>query len=456
MGQNLVLNALDHGFSVAVFNRTAAVTEKFVQQAQRATALLPAYSLQEFVRRLKRPRKIIMMVKAGSAVDDLIDQLLPYLEQGDVIIDGGNSFYHDSERRSAALREKGILFIGTGISGGEEGARHGPSIMPGGNRDAWPLVKDLFTSISAKAADGAPCCAWMGEGGSGHYVKMVHNGIEYGDIQLICEAYQILKELLGYSADEMKELFAKWNRGPLESYLIEITAHILGVKERDGTALVEKVLDVAGAKGTGKWTAISALELDVPVTLIAESVYARSLSLLKEQRLLMAKSYPLSLPSFQGDKKRLAEQLMEALYAAKIMSYAQGFMLLAAASKKYGWGLRFGDIALIWRGGCIIRSKFLYNIKEAFDRNPQLDNLLLDPFFQKEMQAAQESLRSVVSATALHGIAAPCFGAALSFFDGYRCAQLPANLLQAQRDFFGAHTYERVDRPRGEFFHTQW
>lgn len=454
MGQNLVLNMNDHGFTVAVFNRTTSKVDDFLAGPAKGTKIIGTHSIEDLIANLKRPRKVMLMVKAGEVVDEFIDHLLPFLEAGDIIIDGGNSLFSDTDRRCKKLKEKGILFIGTGVSGGEEGARHGPSIMPGGEPKAWESVKPILQAISAKA-DGEPCCNWVGDGGSGHYVKMVHNGIEYGDMQLICEAYQLLKGL-GLSVKEQQQVFAKWNEGELNSYLIEITSQIFGVNDTDGTPLVDKILDVAGQKGTGKWTAINACELGVPVTLIGEAVFARYLSSLKEERVQASKAYPPVKINAPKDKGAFIEAIRDALYASKMISYAQGFMLMREASKTYGWKLNYGDIALMWRGGCIIRSRFLGKIKEAYTKNPDLSNLLLDDFFRKAIQKAEKGWREVVSSAALSGIPVPCFSTALSFFDGYRSAQLPANLIQAQRDFFGAHTYERIDQKRGTFFHTNW
>ena len=399
----------------------------------------------------------MMMVKAGDPVDELIEECLPFLEKGDIVIDGGNSHYPDTERRNQMLKAKGILYVGTGVSGGEEGARRGPSIMPGGNPDAWPQIKSIFQGISAKAEeDGLPCCDWVGDGGSGHYVKMVHNGIEYGDMQLISEAYFLLRNLLGCSISEIQAIFAEWNKGVLNSFLIDITAQIFTHKDADGAPLIDKILDVAGQKGTGKWTGISALDLGIPVSLIAESVFARCLSSLKEDRLQAEKLYPHAAVPFKGDKKQMIEDIRQALYASKIISYAQGFMLMRAAAKEMKWKLNYGSIALMWRAGCIIRSRFLNDIKKAYDRTADLPSLLFDDYFRKEISGAQDGWRRVVSESALHGIATPCFSTALAFFDGYRSGQLPANLIQALRDFFGAHTYERIDKPRGQFFHTNW
>ena len=457
MGQNLVLNMNDHGYTVAVYNRTVSKVDEFMQGSAKNTQVIPSHSLAEFFKVLKRPRKVMMMVKAGQAVDDLIQECLPFLEKGDIVIDGGNSHYPDSERRVKALAEKGILFMGTGISGGEEGARNGPSIMPGGNPQGWPQLKEIFQSISAKAKeDGLPCCEWIGEGGAGHYVKMVHNGIEYGDMQLICEAYQLLRDLLGLSVDEIKDIFASWNDGVLSSYLIEITSHVLAHKDTDGTPLVDKILDVAGQKGTGKWTGISALDLGQPVTLIGEAVFARCLSSIKDQRIKAASLFSHPKKAFTGDKKQFIEDVRQALYASKIISYAQGFMLMKAAADDFKWHLNYGAIALIWREGCIIRSRFLNDIKKAYDKAPELQNLLYDDFFKNEILSSEAGWRRVVAKAVEYGIPVPCFSTALSFFDGFRSAHLPANLLQGLRDFFGAHTYERVDQPRGKFFHTNW
>lgn len=456
MGQNLVLNMADHGYRVAVYNRTTSRVDDFLKGPAKGTSVIGTYSAQELVASLDSPRKIMLMVKAGEVVDRFIEVLAPLLEPGDVIIDGGNSHYPDTTRRTAKLREMGLRFIGTGISGGEEGARHGPSIMPGGDPKAWPLVKEIFQSISAQV-DGEPCCQWVGEDGAGHFVKMVHNGIEYGDMQLICEAYALMESALGMDHDEMHEVFTKWNQGVLDSYLIEITADILRKKDADGTPLVTKILDTAGQKGTGKWTGISALDLGVPLTLIGEAVFARVLSSMKEERTRAAKilgsrkSQPVT-----GDREAYVKALHDALYASKIISYAQGFMLMREAAKEQGWMLNYGEIALMWRGGCIIRSKFLGNIKAAFDNEPRLDNLVLDDFFTDAVKQAEDGLRKSVMLAVSQGISTPAFATALAYFDGYRSERLPANLLQAQRDYFGAHTYERLDKPRGEFFHTDW
>jgi len=474
MGENLVLNMASKGFRVSVYNRTPERADKFLAGSAKGKSITGFHNLHEFVGSLERPRKVMIMVKAGQPVDDLIEKLIPLLEPGDVIIDGGNSHYPDTNRRTAYIESKGLFFIGTGVSGGEEGALKGPSIMPGGSKAAWPLVKPIFQTIAAQIDGGTPCCEWVGENGAGHFVKMVHNGIEYGDMQLICEVYQIMKDHLGMSPDEMSKVFAEWNKGELESYLIEITANILKFKDKDGLPLVDNILDAAGQKGTGQWTGKAALELGVPLTLITESVFSRSLSAMKEERVLAGKVYSVNgLPSpasgaptptptptltpASGERWiAKLEDLRQALYAAKIISYAQGYMLMQAAAKEYGWNLNYGGIALMWRGGCIIRSAFLGKIKEAYDRNPGLTNLLMDPFFKNQVVKAQGSWRKVVSDALLNGIPVPTLSAGLSFFDGYRSERLPANLLQAQRDYFGAHTYERIDRPRGEVFHTQW
>jgi len=455
MGQNLVLNMDDHGYKVAVHNRTGATTEEFLAGPASGTQVTGAYSLQELVDSLKSPRIVMLMVKAGDVVDQYIDKLAPLLSEGDIIVDGGNSLYTDTNRRTAALKEKGIRFIGTGVSGGEEGARHGPSIMPGGNREAWPHVKPIFQAISAKVG-GDPCCEWVGDNGAGHYVKMVHNGIEYGDMQIICEGYQLLSEGLGLSADEMHVIFDEWDKGELSSYLIEITAAILAYKDEDGAPLLNKILDTAGQKGTGKWTGINALDLGIPLTLIGEAVFARCLSAQKDERVKAAEFLARPKKAFTGDKQAMINAVRNALYAAKIISYAQGFRLLREASSEYGFNLNYGEIALMWRGGCIIRSGFLNDIKQAYQTNPDIENLLLADFFIDAMRQAEEGWRKAVIFGIEMGIPTPAFSTALAYFDGYRTERLPANLLQAQRDYFGAHTYERTDRPRGEFFHTDW
>jgi 6-phosphogluconate dehydrogenase len=455
MGQNLILNMNDHGFTVVAFNRTVEKVDHFLANEAKGTKVIGAHSIEEMVALLKKPRRVMLMVKAGQAVDEFIEHLLPHLEPGDIIIDGGNSLFEDTIRRVKYVESKGLLYIGTGVSGGEEGARRGPSIMPGGSPAAWPHVKDIFQDIAAKV-DGAPCCDWVGEGGAGHYVKMVHNGIEYGDMQLICEAYNLMKTGLGLTPDQMREIFAEWNKGELNSYLIEITRDILAYKDADGSALVDKILDTAGQKGTGKWTVESSQNLGIPITLIAEAVYARCVSAMKEERVAAAKKLKGPKPTIKGDQKKFIEAIRQALYASKIVSYAQGYMLMRAAAAEYKWNLNNGGIALMWRGGCIIRSVFLGKIKEAFDKNPKLSNLLLDPFFRKAIKDCQRSWRNVVAMAAKKGIPVPAFSTALAFYDAYRSERLPANLLQAQRDYFGAHTYERVDQPRGQFFHTNW
>ena len=456
MGQNLVLNMEDHGYAVAVYNRTLERVDEFIAGSAKGRKIVGTHSIEELVGALKKPRRVMLMVQAGSAVDAVIEQLIPHLEEGDILIDGGNSNYQDTMRRTEYVESKGLLYIGTGVSGGEEGARHGPSIMPGGSPEAWPHVKPIFQDIAAKVDDGTPCCDWVGEGGAGHYVKMTHNGIEYGDMQLICEAYYLMKNALGMSNPEMHEVFAEWNEGKLDSYLIEITRDILGYRDENGEYVVDQILDTAGQKGTGKWTGISALDMGIPLTLIVEAVFARCLSALKEER--VAASKVLSGPEvvFEGDKAAFVRDLHDALYASKIISYTQGYMLMREAAKEYGWNLNLGGIALMWRGGCIIRSAFLGKIKEAFDKNPNLTNLLLDDYFRAEVEAAQAAWRRVVAKAVEMGVPIPAMSSALAFFDGYRRARLPANLLQAQRDYFGAHTYERVDRPRGEFYHTDW
>ncbi len=456
MGENLVLNMAQHGFTVSVFNRTTSKVDDFLSGRARNKSIQGTHALEEFTASLKRPRKIMMMVKAGSAVDDLIGQLVPILESGDILIDGGNSFFQDSIRRAKQLSHHRLLFVGTGVSGGEEGALKGPSIMPGGDVEAWPALRPIFQAIAARV-DDEPCCDWIGPDGAGHFVKMVHNGIEYGDMQLIAEAYFILKKALGLTPAELHEVFAGWNRGELDSYLIEITSKIFTMKDplSEG-ALVDSILDAAGQKGTGKWTSQVALDLGVPVTMITEAVFARSLSAMKEERQLASDVLRGPRARFTGNREAFIETLRQALYAAKICSYAQGFSLMKAAAGENEWALNFGSIALLWRGGCIIRARFLKHIKAAFDRDPALKNLLLDPYFRKVVSQRQMALRRVVAQAARLGIAIPSFSAALAYYDGYRSQQLPANLIQAQRDFFGAHTYERVDRPRGEFFHTPW
>jgi 6-phosphogluconate dehydrogenase len=458
MGQNLVLNMDDHGYRVVVFNRTTSKVDDFVDDQAKGTKVVGTHSVEELCKQLKRPRRVMLMVKAGKVVDDTIAQLLPHLEADDIIIDGGNSLFSDTDRRTRELAAKKILFIGTGVSGGEEGARHGPSIMPGGNPQAWPHVKDILRSIAAKDLEGAPCCNWIGPDGAGHYVKMVHNGIEYGDMQLIGEAYQLLKDGLGLSPDEIATVFDDWNKSELDSFLIEITAAIFAKKDKDGSPIIDKIVDSAGQKGTGKWTAISALDLGMPVTLIGESVFARCLSSLKDERTRASKllSGPArtSIPSNQH--REFIENVRCALYLSKIISYAQGYMLLLAAEKERKWQLNFGEIALMWSGGCIIRSVFLGDIKAAYQKKPALENLLLDDFFASAIGKYQAQWRQAIISAISLGVPTPAFSTALAFFDGYRTARLPANLIQAQRDFFGAHTYERTDKPRGEYFHTDW
>ncbi|MSR30774.1 MAG: decarboxylating NADP(+)-dependent phosphogluconate dehydrogenase [Gemmataceae bacterium] len=455
MGQNLILNMNDHGYKIVAYNRTVSKVDDFLAKEAKGTQIIGAHSIQEMCQLLKRPRRVMMLVKAGQAVDDFIEQIIPHMENGDIIIDGGNSLFEDTNRRVKYLESKGILYIGTGVSGGEEGARRGPSIMPGGSKEAWPHVKEIFQSISAKVEDGTPCCDWVGEGGAGHYVKMVHNGIEYGDMQLICEAYDIMRQGLGMSHEEMHQTFSKWNQGELDSYLIEITRDILAYKE-NGEPLVEKILDAAGQKGTGKWTVVNSQDLGMPVTLIAEAVYSRCVSALKEERVAAAKVLKGPKKAISGNKEKLIQNIHDALYASKIVSYTQGYMLMRAAAKEYGWDLNYGGIALMWRGGCIIRSRFLAKIKDAFDRKKKLTNLLLDSYFKKEIKRCQKGWRNILALAIKKGIPVPAMSTALAFFDSYRAERLPANLLQAQRDYFGAHTYERVDQPRGQFFHTNW
>lgn len=455
MGENLVLNMESHGFTVAVFNRTVKKVDNFIKGRGKGKNIIGTHSIEELIANLKSPRKVMLMVKAGKPVDDFIELLIPHLEKGDIIIDGGNSHFPDTTRRTKYLEEKRLLYIGTGVSGGEEGALKGPSIMPGGSPQAWQHVKPIFQSIAAKVEDGTPCCDWVGENGAGHFVKMVHNGIEYGDMQLICEAYQIMKDLLGLNYEEMFNVFKEWNEGELNSYLIEITRDILNFKD-NGKPLVEYILDTAGQKGTGKWTVFASLDIGAPLTLIGEAVYGRTLSALKEERVEASKILAGPKPKFEGDKRQFIEDLRKALYASKIISYAQGYVLMRDAAKEYGWNLNYGGIALMWRGGCIIRSIFLGKIKEAFDKNPKLTNLLLDPFFNEKIKSSQESWRKIVATSAINGIWIPALSTALNYYDGYRNERLPANLLQAQRDYFGAHTYERTDKSRGEFFHTNW
>jgi len=456
MGQNLVLNMDDHGYTVAVFNRTVSKVDDFVNGPAAGTKVIGTHSIEEFVAALKRPRRVMLLVKAGEAVDKFIDAMLPHLEAGDIIIDGGNSNFNDTIRRTEYVEGKGMLYIGTGVSGGEEGARHGPSIMPGGSPDAWPHVKEIFQAIAAKVEDAMPCCDWVGENGAGHFVKMIHNGIEYGDMQLICEAYSLMKGV-GMTPSEMHDVFAEWNKGELNSYLIEITRDILAkTDEETGQAMVDVILDTAGQKGTGKWAVITALNLGQPLTLIGEAVFARCLSALKEQRVAAAAKLRGPKVTFKGDRDKFVEDIRQALYASKIVSYAQGYQLMSAAAAEYGWNLNYGGIALMWRGGCIIRSQFLSKIKEAFDKRRPPENLLLDPYFKSAVRKAQGAWRRTITKAVKMGAPVPAFSSALAYYDGYRNERLPANLLQAQRDYFGAHTYERLDKPRGEFFHTNW
>ncbi|TNH08851.1 decarboxylating NADP(+)-dependent phosphogluconate dehydrogenase [Testudinibacter sp. TR-2022] len=456
MGQNLILNMNDHGFKVVAYNRTTSKVDEFLQGAAKGTNIIGAYSLQDLADKLEKPRKVMLMVRAGEVVDQFIDSLLPHLEQGDIIIDGGNSNYPDTNRRVKDLAAKGIRFIGAGVSGGEEGARFGPSIMPGGNAEAWPYVKPILQAISAKTKDGEPCCDWVGKEGAGHFVKMVHNGIEYGDMQLICEAYQFLKEGLGLSYDELHQVFSEWNKTELDSYLIEITADILGYRDENGEPLVEKILDTAGQKGTGKWTGINALDLGIPLTLISEAVFARCVSAFKEQRVENQALFNKQIGTVTGDKAQWIEAVRKALLASKIISYAQGFMLIREASENNHWDLNYGNTALLWREGCIIRSAFLGNIRDAYETNPNLQFLGADRYFKTILENALPEWRKVVAKSIEIGLPMPCMASAITFLDGYTSARLPANLLQAQRDYFGAHTYERTDRPRGEFFHTNW
>jgi 6-phosphogluconate dehydrogenase len=456
MGENLVLNMESKGFRVSAYARRPEVVASFLNGRAKNKAIFGTSSLDQFIDSLAKPRKVMLMIKAGKPVDDVIDQLIPLLDQGDIIIDGGNSHYDDSERRMTYVESKGLLFIGTGVSGGEEGALLGPSIMPGGSEKAWLEVKPIFQAIAAKTDDGSVCSNWIGKGGAGHFVKMVHNGIEYGDIQLISETYHVMRDVLNLTADEMHDIFKAWNKTELDSYLIEITKDIMGMKDDDGSPLIDKILDTAGQKGTGKWTAIASIDEGVPLTLITESVYARFLSSMKQERTHASKAFKSTPKVFGGDRDAFIEDMRKALYAAKIISYAQGFALMKAASDTHGWKLNYGDIAMMWRGGCIIRSVFLGKIKQAYDLDPNLDNLMLDPYFKNTLEGLHPSWRNVLSEAIRNGIPMPSMSAALAYFDGYKTERLPANLLQAQRDYFGAHTYERIDRPRGEFFHTNW
>lgn len=456
MGENLVMNMESKGFTIAVYNRSTEKVDNFINGRAKDKKIIGCRSVEELVQALEKPRKVMMMIRAGQAVDDMIDQLLPLLEPGDVIIDGGNSYFKDTIRRTAEVTEKGLLYVGTGVSGGEEGALNGPCLMPGGNKEAWKLLKPIFTAISAKVEGDIPCCEWIGENGAGHFVKMVHNGIEYGDMQLICEAYQMMRDGMGMSSAQMHKVFEAWNHSELDSYLMEITADIMGHQDENGETTVEKILDVAGQKGTGKWTCIAALDEKVPLTLINEAVASRCISDMKEERVQAGKSYERSNKIIADVKEEFIEDIRKALYASKIISYAQGYSLMRSAAKEYDWDLKFGNIALIWRGGCIIRSAFLGKIKEAFDRDPNLSNLILDPYFKSVIEDCLPSWRKVVATATEYGIPMPAMNAALSWFDSYTCANLPANLLQAQRDYFGAHMYERIDRPRGEMYHTNW
>ncbi len=456
MGENLAMNMESKGFKVAVFNRTTSKVDAFVSGRGAGKNFVGCHSLKEMVDNLEKPRKVFMMVKAGEAVDNMIDQLIPLMEKGDIIIDGGNSHFPDTMRRTEYVESKGLLYVGTGVSGGEEGALNGPSLMPGGSPEAWPYIKPIFQAICAKVEDGSPCCDWVGENGAGHFVKMVHNGIEYGDMQLICEVYQVMRDGLGMSNEEMSEVFAEWNKTELDSYLIEITSDILAYKDENGDAVVDEILDTAGQKGTGKWTAMEALDEGAPLSMISEAVFARCLSAKKEDRVEASKVYPKDISPFEGDKKAFLEKLRQALYASKIISYAQGYTLMRDAAQQYNWNLNYGGIALMWRGGCIIRSVFLGKIKDAYDKNPNLTNLLMDDYFADTIRSLVPAWRDVVAYAAKAGIPMPAISSALSYFDGYTTENLPANLLQAQRDYFGAHTYERKDSPRGQMFHTNW
>jgi 6-phosphogluconate dehydrogenase len=456
MGQNLILNFNDHNFRVSCFNRTTSKVDEFMANEAKGTKITGCHTIKEFCASLATPRSILLMVKAGEPVDDFIEQLLPHLEKGDILIDGGNSYYKDTERRIKSLKRKGILFLGCGISGGEDGARHGPSLMPGGSKEAWPIVKDMLQTIAAKTPKGDPCCDFVGEGGAGHYVKMVHNGIEYGDIQLICEASDILSQVLGVDEEELSQIFSKWNKGDLNSFLIEVASNIFSFKDVDGEALVNKVLDVAMQKGTGKWTAESSLNEGVPLSMITESVYARYLSSLKEMRVNLSKIYKSHTRLCSKDRDIVIEDVEKGLYAAKLISYTQGYMLMQEASKNYKWNLNYAAIARMWMNGCIIRSKFLNDIEAAYQKNPDLESLLHDDFFKKAILKCSEGWRETIILATIHHIPNPCFSSALSFFDGITSETLPANLLMSIRDYFGAHTYERTDKPRGQFFHTNW
>ena len=456
MGENLLMNMESKGFTVACYNRSTDKVANFIEGRAKGKNIIGAFSLEELVASLAKPRKVMIMVKAGSAVDSMIESLIPLLEEGDIIVDGGNSHFPDTIRRTKYVESKGLLYLGMGVSGGEEGALKGPSLMPGGSEAAWKEVKELFQSVSAELEDGSRCCTYIGPDGAGHFVKMVHNGIEYGDMQLICESYDLMRKLLGMTADEMHEVFAEWNKGDLDSYLIEITADILAYKDTDGAPLVDKILDTAGQKGTGKWTSIAALDEGIALTLISEAVYARCLSAIKDERVNAAPKFTPNKVEFNGDKKEFIEDIRQALYAAKIISYAQGYSLMKSAAKTNNWNLDYGNIALIWRGGCIIRSRFLGKIKDAYTKNPELENLMLDEYFKETLEKAQASFRRVIATAVLNGIPVPAMSSALAYFDGYKSASLPANLLQAQRDYFGAHTYERIDDARGNYHHTNW
>jgi len=457
MGENLVLNMASHDFKVAVFNRTTSKVDAFMEGRAKGKSIVGCHSVEELVAQLERPRKVFLLVKAGKAVDDFIEAVIPHLEAGDIIIDGGNSHFPDTIRRTAYVESKGLLYIGTGVSGGEEGALHGPSIMPGGSAAAWPHVKNIFQSIAAKVDDGSPCCEWLGNDGAGHFVKMVHNGIEYGDMQMICEAYALMRHVLGMAPSEISEVFAEWNKGELDSYLIEITRDILAkTDDETGKPMVDVIMDKAGQKGTGRWTSLAALDLGVPAQTIAEAVFARAMSAIKDERLVASGQLAGPEVMFTGDKTAFLEKLRRALFASKICSYAQGYQLMRAAAGEYHWDLNYGEIALMWRGGCIIRAQFLGDIKKAYDNEPGLQNLLLDRYFKDAIERSQSAWREVIATAVKHGVPVPAFSSALAYYDGYRSAVLPANLLQAQRDYFGAHTYERVDKPAGEYFHTNW
>jgi 6-phosphogluconate dehydrogenase len=457
MGENLVLNMESHGFSVAVFNRTTSKVDRFINGRAKGKNIKGTYSIEELIKSLKRPRKVIIMVKAGKPVDDNIEQIMPFLEKGDIIIDGGNSYFPDTIRRTKYVEEKSFLYIGTGVSGGEEGALRGPSIMPGGSKEAWPYVKPIFQSIAAKVADGTPCCEWVGSDGAGHFVKMVHNGIEYGDMQMIAESYAIMNGALALSPDQMQPIFTEWNRGELDSYLIQITADIMGKKDNEtGKPMLDIILDTAGQKGTGRWTSQEALNLGVPAPTVVQAVMARAISFIKEERIAASKILHGPKAKFKGNNKEFVEMVRQALYASKICSYAQGFQIMRTAAKDYKWDLNYGNIALMWREGCIIRAQFLGKIKQAFDKKADLPNLLMDDYFRNAIEKSQIAWRKVIASAVEHGIPVPAFSSALAYYDSYRSERLPANLLQAQRDYFGAHTYERVDKPRGEFFHTNW